>query len=657
MALKLGSLFFDFSANTSKLDRAQNDIVEKNKKVTSSFKTVGTIISAAFGLESIRRAALLADQMQLLDVRIKNSTKSQKAFNLAQQELLRITSETGTTLENNVRLFEAFTIAGRELNSTNEQILAFTEAINKLGVVGGTSQERLSNATLQLSQALTGGTVRAEEFNSIVENTPLIAEAIAKGLGVSVGELRKMVLEGKLLSKDVFNSILGQTGDIEKRFKTFPITIERAGNSISTAFAQVIKDGDEIIGITDLIAGSMEGLAKILRKDVKPVIFDIKALAFSIVSGLDKLFINVSAGISLAKAAVSDFLGLNERATSEIIEQIEREKEFRLKNNKEFTDDFINNLIKQRLAEEENTRKRSKLSLSTDPGQVGEGDSTVQGTSALDKIEADLGNETQVIINALLERNKKILEITGIGEEERRNLLLRSSELTTRQLSELEQSRQQTALASLSEFNNNFLQVLQSGGKEQTAVAKAIFLANKAIQVAQILAATKVAAAQAAAVAALGGPQAFFATESFITATGFANAGFVAGLGVSEAFKGGGRQFGGIAPSGILTPVTEDGDPEIFRQGARQFLLPGRGGGMVEPLGEMSGGGMPKIVINNNAAGVDVSVGSVSRDQVEIIAQKAEDRAVQRVNSSLSQGRGSTSNALTSRFKVERNVR
>ena len=678
MALKLGELFFDFNADTSKLKRKQKEIVTTNDKVVKSFKRVGTAIVAAFSIDLLRRAALTADQMRLLDVRIKNVTKSQKDFNRAQQELLRISNQTGTALASNVRLFEAFTIAGNELGATNDQVLSLTENINKLGIIGGSSQEALGNATLQLGQALAGGIVRAEEFNSIVENTPLIAKAIADGLGVSIGQLRKMVLAGELLSEDVFNVILKQTDKINEKFGTMPITMERAWTEFSNNLGQTIKDLNEVSGLTSTIAGIIESWSAKLKS------FNKQSINTTEILDKEKKIrelIGRTSGVRgrNVKIASKEASEVNQLLLKNIKleERLTQVQNMRGQGSRNKTRNLIN--IKKTI---ENNNKRIELlkteskaaqkvfdlrtgitSLQQEPEVKdtppvepsktvkGTGLPQIPGVSGADKIRGAMGNESQVIFNALRDRTKKILELTGIGEEQRRDLLVESAELTRRQLDGIENSRQEMALNSVSQFNDSFLAVLKAAGKDQTALGKAFFLANKGIQVAQIIASSQVGAAQALALGPAGIPLA-----SLIETLGFASAGLVAGLGVAQAF-GGGRQSGGRAFAGFAHPINESGDPEIFQQGAKNFLLPGNKSGDVVPLKSADNGGMPSITINNNAPGVDVSVGSVSRGEVEIMVQRAEDKAVNRVDGSLARGQGSTFRALNKGVKTERNIR
>ena len=650
MALKLGTLFFDFNADTSKLKRKQKEIVKTNEKVSKSFKRVGAAIVAAFSIDVLRRAAFLADEMKLLDVRIKNVTKSQKDFNQAQQELLRISKQTGTSLSSNVRLFEAFTIAGNELGATNAQVLALTENINKLGIIGGSSQEALGNATLQLGQALAGGIVRAEEFNSVVENTPLIAKALADGLGVSIGELRKMVLEGRLLSEDVFNTILKQSDDINKKFAEIPLTIARASNEFATELGQALKDLDEILGTTNAIARAIQTAANIFRFDFLGALDEVAIGINQIINGFTNLTIKAVANIKILafEARKVAQLGFGSKEIDLQIANIERRKEAELAASNEVSGTIIANIEKQITA-------RQRESIITKPEVSGEVKGTglpqIPGVSGADKIRAAMGDESQIIFNALRERTKKILELTRIGENERRELLVESAELTRRQLDEAEKARQDTALNSISQFNDSFLAVLKASGKEQTALGKAFFLANKGIQVAQIIASSQVGAAQALALGPPGIPLA-----ALIESLGFASAGLVAGLAVSDAV-GGGRQSGGRAFAGFAHPINESGDPEIFQQGAKNFLLPGNKSGNVVPLNAGGESGSPNIIINNNAPGVDVKIGAVSRGEIEIMVQRAEDQAVNRVDGSLARGQGSTFKALNAGVKTERNIR
>lgn len=235
---------------------------KSNQLAASSFNLLKNAALGFLTVSSAKEIIGIADSYQLLQSRIRTATDSMQSFNYASAELFSISQNTATALETNVALFQRLKIGATELGRTDAEVLKLVEAINKLGVIGGASQTEISNASIQLSQALAGGIVRAEEFNSIVENTPLLAQAIAEGLNVSVGELRKMVLDGRLLADDVFESILGQTTKINTKFEELGSNLGRSIQRASGAMEQFIGKLDDASGFTQTIAKWLDEWAK-----------------------------------------------------------------------------------------------------------------------------------------------------------------------------------------------------------------------------------------------------------------------------------------------------------------------------------------------------------------------------------------------------------
>lgn len=203
-----------------------------------------------------------------------------------------------------------------------------------------------------------------------------------------------------------------------------------------------------------------------------------------------------------------------------------------------------------------------------------------------------------------------------------------------RKLSDLRQKEidqqvvaQQSSLAILGQFTGDVLGLLQRSGKERTALAKSVFLASKAIAVAEILLQTEVAAAKAQGQLGIFG----LPMASLIRAQGYASAGMVGGLAVAEAF-GGGRQYGGPVSAGSMYRVNESGKPEMFTAGnGAQYMLPTRSGD-VTPASEVGSGQGWTINVNNAPAGTTARVDERSRRididvaVAEVAAQIAERR-------------------------------
>lgn len=122
-------------------------------------------------------------------------------------------------------LYARLTKIGQEMKWPQEQALALTETINKATQVGGGSAAANEAAITQLNQALGSGVLRGDEFNSMMEQSPRLTQALADGLGVTTGKLREMAGEGQLTTDVVTKALLSQSEVISAEFAKFPTTI------------------------------------------------------------------------------------------------------------------------------------------------------------------------------------------------------------------------------------------------------------------------------------------------------------------------------------------------------------------------------------------------------------------------------------------------
>lgn len=138
--------------------------------------------------------------------------------------------------------------------SSNDELIAFTELLQKSFKVGGASTSEQSSAMLQLTQAMSAGKLQGDEFRSIMENAPLIAEAIAKYVGVGKGELKELAADGAITSDIIKNAMFAMSDDINSKFETMPTTFADIWNRIKNgglqAFEPVINSVNKIINTT-----------------------------------------------------------------------------------------------------------------------------------------------------------------------------------------------------------------------------------------------------------------------------------------------------------------------------------------------------------------------------------------------------------------------
>ena len=129
------------------------------------------------------------------------------------------------------------TLAGDAFGS-NTELIAFSEQINKQMRLSGTSSAEAQGAMLQLTQAMASGVLRGEELNSVMEQTPMIAQTIAKYLGVNTGEMRELASQGAITAQVVKSAMLGAAEETNAAFAEMPIT----WTNLATAAQNILLD-------------------------------------------------------------------------------------------------------------------------------------------------------------------------------------------------------------------------------------------------------------------------------------------------------------------------------------------------------------------------------------------------------------------------------
>lgn len=275
MAEKAGEIYYDIEADVSGLIQAQQQVNKRLDQMDTKFEQsarsvgrfegalnkVGVAIAAAFTIDAAKKLIAIGDEMVTLQARVARLSPSIDVAKETLASLSAIASQTGNSLSETERLWESLTTALKETGATNSQILGLTSTLQKIGTIGGSSTEEMANALRQFGQSISGGIVRAEEFNSILEQMPELARQIAAGLGISIGDLRKRMLEGKLTAQDALNAIQRQSQSVNEEFDKMPVSIDRAKNSLDVAFKNAINDLNQAIGLTSTLAGLMQTVA------------------------------------------------------------------------------------------------------------------------------------------------------------------------------------------------------------------------------------------------------------------------------------------------------------------------------------------------------------------------------------------------------------
>lgn len=219
--------------------------------------TLGVSIGASEILE-------LADRFKTLEATIRLATGGGASFITAMNGVEQIASDTRVSLESTGELFAKITRATSEMQISQPELLNITKTINQALVVSGATSEQASASITQMGQALQGGVVRAEEYNSVMENTPRVMQAVADGMGMSMGELRAYMLDGKLTSEQFLTALQTQADVLQAEFEQMPVTVGQSLQGLKDKFLTVVGEIDGKLQSSSGVSGAIQAITDAL---------------------------------------------------------------------------------------------------------------------------------------------------------------------------------------------------------------------------------------------------------------------------------------------------------------------------------------------------------------------------------------------------------
>ncbi|HEY0916318.1 MAG TPA: tape measure protein, partial [Solimonas sp.] len=204
----------------------------------------------------------MSDEISNINGRLKLATRSEAELATAKAAVFAISQRTNTELASTASLYARLAQSAKDYGISQQRQLALTETINKTFAVSGATAEAQKNTITQFTQSLAGGVLRAEEFNSVIENSPRLAQALADGMGISMGKLRAEVNAGQVSVERLLAALESQADVVAREFAQMPITVERAWTNLRNAVTQTIGDLSAELGAGSLLANGIEFVAE-----------------------------------------------------------------------------------------------------------------------------------------------------------------------------------------------------------------------------------------------------------------------------------------------------------------------------------------------------------------------------------------------------------
>ncbi|WP_421833138.1 tape measure protein [Acinetobacter baumannii] len=217
------------------------------------------------GLVTVGAAISKMDAYTGLQNRLKLVTNNQAELNKATEDTFQIAQRTYSTWDSVLQVYQRFSDNAKTLNLTMDDTARLTETVSKAVAISGATAEAADASLVQFGQALASGTLRGEELNSVMEQTPALAKAIAQGMGITVGELRSVAAEGKITSQEIVKALRNVESDVDALFGKTNITIGQSLTLLNNEITKFVGEASQGSGAAQALSGSIKVLAENLE--------------------------------------------------------------------------------------------------------------------------------------------------------------------------------------------------------------------------------------------------------------------------------------------------------------------------------------------------------------------------------------------------------
>lgn len=250
----------------SNLERSIQNIDKRAERVTKAFRNAAIAITGAFAGSAVTRGITSAtDSMTQLRNRVALVTKDAALTKKTISDLFQVARESRSSVDAAAETFNRFGLALQDANKPIDQLLEVTKAVNQAAIISGASSESAKAAIIQLGQGLASGQLRGQELNSVLEQTPRLAKAIAEGMKIPFGELREQAAKGLITAEAVYAAILEGADEIEKEFKSLDKTVADLSVLFGNELTRAIAELDKAVGISVGIKAALQGMTVAAR--------------------------------------------------------------------------------------------------------------------------------------------------------------------------------------------------------------------------------------------------------------------------------------------------------------------------------------------------------------------------------------------------------
>ena len=294
---------------------ALGGLADQARAALEPLRSFTGLIGGALGIGGANELIERADAFDNLSNQIKVATKSEQEYRESLDAVSDISQRSRSDLDSTARLYAKVRQNADSLGLSQTQVAEVTETVAKGMQLSGAEAGAAAGATQQFTQALASGTLRGDEFNSVMEASPALMKAIADGLGVAVGELRAMAEAGQLTTDRVVQGLLSQKDAIDELYGKTTVTVEQRLGQLSNAATLFVGRLNEQYGATRALGDGLQFLANNL--DAVAGLMGA-AFAASVAKGAQSTYQFVTASIAARDAARQQAIAAQQQTAANV---------------------------------------------------------------------------------------------------------------------------------------------------------------------------------------------------------------------------------------------------------------------------------------------------------------------------------------------------
>lgn len=242
---KAGTAFDTIEENIRNANNEQqnfnNSIRGGSNSANGLLSIIKKVAIAAGGIAGINKALNISDELASTKARLNLLVDDGGSVEALEKKIMASAQRSRASYLTTAKAISQMGLMAGDAFANNDELIAFTETLNKAFVNVGAGTQQIEAATLQLTQAMASGVLRGEELNSVFENAQPVIQAIADYLGEPIGKIRTLAAEGKITADIVKNSLLMAADDINAKFESMPMTWGQVFTKASNIALQVIQ--------------------------------------------------------------------------------------------------------------------------------------------------------------------------------------------------------------------------------------------------------------------------------------------------------------------------------------------------------------------------------------------------------------------------------